>query len=461
MRSTAETPIEAVRNALVDQRIHREVVVVAYSGGPDSTALLRAVSALRAELELTVVAAYLDHGLQDRTNREAERAIVESGARTMADRLVLEEVPAGSLRDQARAGRESLEAAARDRRYDFLARVGEDVGAHWVLTAHHADDQAETVIMRLLRGAGIAGLAGIPRMRPLTPRLNLLRPMLSIPKASVADFLASEGLEFATDPSNSFLGFERNKVRHSVLPAVRCAFPDAVATIVRAAERYRDAASFIGHAAAEAVRWKPTKNGYTTIADDFWSAHPALRVESLLAVMNQAGVARRVSSGMLRAVQSRPERGGIVLEGAGWTLYQVSGRLYWQRAVARHGESGYLFRVSAGTHPFEVRLPFPTERDRMVSLSGVREPGDIVVRSRRPGDSVTTAGKRKELKRLFQAAAVPAAARSLIPVVEDRSGILAVVGSVLGFADVFADRCAEVRRSEERTIEILFPTAIG
>jgi tRNA(Ile)-lysidine synthase len=190
-------------------------VVVAFSGGPDSTALLAGLAELAPRLGAEVVAAHLDHGLDPGSTGRAEAARRLAGQ--LAVPVVVERRPVAVLSRKS----ESVEAAARRVRYEFLDEVRRGRGARWVATAHHRDDQAETVVLRLLFGSGLAGLAGI---RPVDgavvrPLLGCGRDELRAALAAGAAF-AESGLEPVADPTNDDLAVPRNRVRHRLLPAL-------------------------------------------------------------------------------------------------------------------------------------------------------------------------------------------------------------------------------------------------
>jgi tRNA(Ile)-lysidine synthase len=191
--------------------------VVAVSGGPDSLALLRALLCVRPDASLIV--AHLNHRLRG-TDSDADEAFVAA----LCARLAVEghaltfrgerlDVPAF-----ARERRANLEATAREVRYTWLTEVARTAGARWVATGHTADDQAETVLHRLLRGTGLRGLCGIPARRALAAGIEVLRPLLGVTRAEVLVFLRSLDQDFREDRSNVDLRFTRNRLRHELLP---------------------------------------------------------------------------------------------------------------------------------------------------------------------------------------------------------------------------------------------------
>lgn len=171
-----------------------EIVVVGVSGGPDSMALLHVLAALAPLLRIKVIAAHVNHGLRP-DEAETEKVLVEQEARclSVACESVAVDVPA-----EARKRKISIEHAARDLRYGFFADVAGKYGADRIAVAHTADDQAEEVLLRLIRGTGRTGLAGMRMIRDKT----IIRPLLTIAKDTLLAYLADRKIPFSTDSSN-------------------------------------------------------------------------------------------------------------------------------------------------------------------------------------------------------------------------------------------------------------------
>jgi tRNA(Ile)-lysidine synthase len=188
-------------------------LVVAYSTGLDSTALLRLLLLLRDSLNLTLCAAHAHHGLRPESDRELEFALQTCdrwGVRCETARL---DVPAL----QAASG-EGLEECARKARYAFLDSVRSSTQADWIVTAHHGDDLAEDIVMRLLRGTGWPGLGGMPGV---DRGRHLLRPLLDWEKNELRAFLEESKTAWCDDPSNALADRTRNRVRHDIMPLLR------------------------------------------------------------------------------------------------------------------------------------------------------------------------------------------------------------------------------------------------
>ncbi|WP_458758093.1 tRNA lysidine(34) synthetase TilS [Afipia sp. TerB] len=194
------------------------VLVLAVSGGPDSVALMWLAARWRAALKQgpRLVAVTVDHGLRAESAREAR------DVKRLATSLGIEHRTLAWRGDKPKTG---LPAAARDARYDLLAKAARGVGAVHIVTAHTRDDQAETVLMRLSRGSGIAGLAGMAR-QSARGDVVLLRPLLDVPKERLVATLKRAKIDFATDPTNRDLVYARPRLR-ALMPALAAEGADA------------------------------------------------------------------------------------------------------------------------------------------------------------------------------------------------------------------------------------------
>ena len=187
-------------------------LLVAFSGGADSTALLLALRYLAPSLHLKLAAAHLDHGLRPSSDKEAYFC------RAFCDELGITFV--SERRDvaaQRRHNKTGIEEEGRSARYDFFARTAARMESDWIATGHQNNDLAEDMLMRLIRGAGWPALSGMPAM---DPERRLLRPLLLTPRRDIEDFLASLGLTWLQDESNDDRAYLRNRIRLDLLPLV-------------------------------------------------------------------------------------------------------------------------------------------------------------------------------------------------------------------------------------------------
>jgi len=224
-------------------------VLVAVSGGSDSVALLRAMMAIKKGGAGKLLAAHFNHRLRA-VESDADQAFVEQLCRWLGvpchvghavvgekkgDRHRGDNVSCGAAANCATepvplfpGGGEGLEAAARDARYDFLRQTAARIGARYVVTGHTADDQVETILHRILRGTGIAGLSGMARSRPLGEATPLIRPLLGFRRAELVSYLDHLGQPYRTDSSNADTRFTRNRLRHELLPLLAERFNPAI-----------------------------------------------------------------------------------------------------------------------------------------------------------------------------------------------------------------------------------------
>ncbi len=220
-------------------------ILVGVSGGPDSLALLHALRALGPACGWHLHAAYLHHGL--RPEAEAEARFVAEAASAWGLGCTIAGADVGAVAAQPGV---SVEEAARQLRYAFLAETATRLGAGFVAVGHHADDQAETVLMHLLRGSGLAGLRGMlpsvplsslrlnalpPERRPDAGQVRLVRPWLETPRAEIMAYCRANALEPLFDASNDDLGLFRNRLRHQALPLLRQFNPNLTAVLARTA----------------------------------------------------------------------------------------------------------------------------------------------------------------------------------------------------------------------------------
>ncbi len=213
--------------------------VVAFSGGLDSTVLLHALATSAADHHIALLAVHINHGLQTAADAWGDhcRAMAEAyGVEILVERVSVD-LDAG----------QGLEAAARDARYRALKPMIQD--GDWLLSAHHQDDQAETLLLNLLRGSGPAGLAGIGALRPFAGGW-LARPLLAYSRSELQAYAEQHALSWIDDPSNADSLRDRNFLRHEILPRLRSRWPDVVTCLHRSGRIASDAALLLDDLAA-------------------------------------------------------------------------------------------------------------------------------------------------------------------------------------------------------------------
>ncbi len=228
--------IATLHDSLRALRAVHQRVVVAVSGGADSVALLCALSELRDECGLDIIAAHFHHRLRGE-EADADAAFVEQLAGSLGVSFEIGHAPVDT--DPHATG---MEARAREQRYDFLLTTATRHRAASIMTAHTADDLTETVLHHLFRGTGVAGLRGIPRERTLTPTVRVVRPLLSLSREDGRAYLQSRGQAFRTDSTNRDVRFQRNWLRQELLPQIRTKYPHADASLQRLSQQAEELA---------------------------------------------------------------------------------------------------------------------------------------------------------------------------------------------------------------------------
>ncbi len=233
--------VKVVREFLAERVA--EPGVVAVSGGADSVALLRALGT--SGFAMTV--AHLNHQLRG-DESDADEAFVRDVAMSLG-------VGFRSARINVAKEGGNLEATARRVRYAFLEGVAAEVGATWIATGHTADDRAETVLHRLIRGTGLQGLRGIAAQRPAAAGgLSIVRPLLTVTRAEIIAYLASLGQPFRTDSSNADLRFTRNRIRAELVPLLKTFNPEVVSVLGHLAEQAEEAHAFLEQQAVDLLK---------------------------------------------------------------------------------------------------------------------------------------------------------------------------------------------------------------
>ncbi len=347
-------------------------VVVACSGGPDSSALAHAAIALSAAGRIgPVTLCYVDHRLRP-DSAEDGKLVARLAAAGQAD--------FASVAVDVDRERASLEEAARDARYTALARVAEERGASSVLMGHTADDQAETALMRIIAGTGIGGLAGIPERRGL-----FVRPLLRLGRADAADYCRRQGIETADDPTNRDPAHFRNRVRHQILPALRHENPRVAEALVGLAARAAEVDEAIDFAADALAARSAGEGGTWDVA--VLAAGPRLVAARVLARAAAAMGAGPLSSRQHAALDAllRRTRGGTgQLDLAGAAAVREYGVLRFVPSAQGPPSAGTV-EVSGPDPPYEVRPARPGDRMRPARLLGrSRKLSDLFIDARVP-----------------------------------------------------------------------------
>ncbi|MBI4161571.1 MAG: tRNA lysidine(34) synthetase TilS [Acidobacteria bacterium] len=414
-----------------------ERVVVAVSGGPDSSALLHLFLENRDRLRIKLSVAHLNHGLRG-AESDADAAFVRALARRHRLPLHSARLAPGRL-----AGRGSVEARGREERLRFFRTVLRRAGADRVAVGHQENDQAETFLLRLVRGSGRTGLGGI---HPVWEGY-LIRPLIEIPRTAILEYLRSRGIPFRDDASNRDRRFLRNRIREDLIPALAALNPGIVRILARTADRLREEDRVLESLIGPAARAAAAPNGMPT---GILGALPAgIRPRAVLAALAaRAGGRRGLTGRHVDAVLDLIGAGAgkrIALPG-GLEARRVHDRV--RIVAAEPPRSARPFHrllqvpgdctLPGGTGRIRCRILPPGRAGRDLGAGGpgrafldadrVRFP--LVVRNRRPGDRFRPLGApgRRKIQDFFVDRKIPAEQRGDWPLVTSGGEIVWVVG---------------------------------
>lgn len=445
--------VDRVRRFIYENRLLSvgDRVLVALSGGADSVALLHLLISLKEELSLQISAAHFHHGIRgeeaDRDQRFVRALCAQWDVPLFCERA---DVPAAA----ALRG-ESLELCGRNLRYEFLEKTAHELGGATVATAHHQDDQVETVLWNLTRGSGLAGLGGIPVKRD-----GVIRPLLCCSREEIEAYCRDHALSYVTDSTNLSDDCTRNRLRHQVTPVLRELNPSVGESIARTAVLMREADEYFEDISIEELKKAETPYGYA--CERLLRLPPIVLRYAVKKVLENAGAP--VDFQHIALIIKEMRSGGAVMLTQSCTVSCAQGLL---RIVSDSGEENRAVCI-----PFEEYIlthgermivrggRFFTPDGREVSDGENREkihnllakhgiPCDIincntVYRYRRAGDTFTDRrrGITKSLKKLMNELKIPRELRDTVPLVAEGSTVLWMQGygtSAQGEADLSLD----------------------
>lgn len=379
-----------------------DTVIAAVSGGADSVALLFGLYLLKEKLQIRLEAAHFDHGLRGEESREDAAFVAE-----LCHRF---DIPLHVASGEVRPGKKGLEAAAREARYAFLRSLPGKVA-----TAHTADDNAETVLMHLLRGTGLKGLGGIAPVNG-----SVIRPMLSCTRRDVEAFLTEYCLSSRFDSSNAGDAFLRNRLRHRVIPELKKENPRFSSSVSAMALRLRQDEDLIGSLMPD------TLPGVSELR----KLHSALRSRLLERFLKESGVPEPEEAhigALEKLIFSQRPSARAELPG-GVTICRSYDRLIRLEEAHPIPETVVEDTLELPSLGLTVTCCPAQALENSADTFTVIPSGPIRVRSRRSGDKIRLKGGTRELKKLFIDRKIPAQLRSGIPVIADDVGILGVYG---------------------------------
>ncbi|MGI9861019.1 tRNA lysidine(34) synthetase TilS [Moorella naiadis] len=436
--------LDQVRRTIQEYRllVPGDKVIVGVSGGPDSLALLHSLMILQGEFDYTLQVAHLNHGL--RLEAADDAAYVRDLANCWGLPVIIAQRDVLAYQKEHRL---SLEAAAREVRYRFLREAAAAAGATRIAVGHQAEDQAETVLLNLLRGSGLKGLKGM-----LPRRGDLIRPLLFIDRATIEAYCREQGLQPRRDFTNDDVTYRRNKIRHQLLPLLAREYnPAIVATLGRTAmilqEDERVLADLADRALTDLIKSRD-EDGLILYRQGWLDLDPALqrRVLKLAA----AALGRQVSFHQVEQAREIARHGGALTWPGRWRLLAKGPELHLELPRGEPERLAFAYPLAVpGLTPLPelgqaIRAEFappprtfaPGRQDEAwLDREQLKEP--LLVRNWRQGDFFHPLGLKgkKKLHDYFIDRHLPAARRPRVPLVTSGGRIAWVAG--LGLADDF------------------------
>lgn len=391
-------------------------VICATSGGADSMALLAALWLSREELGIQVSAAHFNHGLRGEESRRDEDFVRDF----CQNRGIFLYADAADVTAYAKASGESLEQAARTLRYGFLQSLPCDKLA----TAHTADDNAETVLMNLLRGTGLRGLCGIPPQRD-----KIVRPFLTTTRAEIEIFLAEQHIPHVEDSTNGADDALRNRIRHRLIPLCCQENPNFLTATAQMARRLRQDEQTLTKQADWSLAKCRTPEGYSVRA--LRSLPEGLRqrtLRQLLKIVNIPRVTHRHVQALEQLLTSNQPAARITLPGGIRAERQYDLLIFDQPQPPEFAPVPLCLDGVTCLPALHLKILC---RPAAAMINGtdiftVVPHGPVTVRPRASGDTITLPGGTKSLKKLMIDRKIPRHLRPLLPVLVDRDGVLAV-----------------------------------
>jgi tRNA(Ile)-lysidine synthase len=411
-----------------------EPILVGFSGGADSSALLHMLSIYARENGATVYAAHVNHGIRgaeaDRDERFCKELAQRLGVRFSSLRI---DVPA-----IAKNTGESIETAARRERYEYFDRLMHENNIKLLATAHNADDNLETVIFNIARGSALGGVCGIPDKRPCKHG-TVIRPILGMEKSEIIAYCKDNGLDFVTDSTNTDTDYTRNKIRAQIIPVMRQINSGAVKNASRMSELLREDAVCLDDLTDNFI--SEHCKGYSIDAKKLTEAPSSIACRALIRLYDKFSGGEsleQVHVSSLRELAKNAVPHSRASLPAGIEGVIENERLCFTKRSAETFEvEDYSIELCDGENKIpqtncEIFIGEPNnskiiyKKSILTSIDSAKIDGVLIARPRHSGDKIKMGGMSKSVKKLMCDKKIPLKLRSRIPVICDASGIIAI-----------------------------------
>ena len=399
----------------------KERVLCALSGGIDSVVLTHWLAKNAQRLNISVAAAHFSHGIR-KDVAEDERQLCHDLCKKLGIKIFFGE---GDSIEYAKSHKMGLEEAARELRYVFLNRIADEWSADRIATAHHANDNIETVILNACRGAGVAGLIGIPPVRE-----RFIRPLIETPKCDIEAYADEHFLKYAIDSTNFEFCCRRNEIRLSLLPIMREAYNDTEVILSRFSHQaYLRDKEIHCKAQKLANSCKTRENEVVVDVNVIENIERAVVARIIQLLYKKAGGAVMLSSKHIESVMAliRSEDPSAQVSLPGIVVRRRYNEMIFSKSVSTTCILPKIIKIGQKVTfgLWEVEI-IPHKHDGALWLNADVLPNVLFLRSRQRGDTVFSGGHHKSLKKLFIDKKIPKEERDLYPVLAFGDNIIAV-----------------------------------
>ena len=407
------------------------LVLACVSGGADSMCLLEVFRRISTQRGFSLAVAHFNHKLRGEESDRDEKFV-----RDYCEKFALAYyTQSGDVCSFAKQNGLSIETAARDMRYDFFHNLADTLAAEKIATAHNADDNTETILINLARGAGTKGISGIPPIRG-----KIIRPMLTITRDEIIAFLSDHGISYVEDSTNSDDVYTRNKIRHHVIPILKEINPRLNEAASITARLMREDEKMLSEMADIFIKDK--RDGFSVTCEDILALPTAVSRRVIRKLYGGNLSFKHVDLVLELCKNNNPS---ALLSLPKMTVYKDYGRIVFgldeefvqegfEEFIPLDGSSVIIpaigLKISCKAVSFDDKIGKVNKSLTSFLFKSIDTYGTMSVRPRRAGDKIKFLGQdgTKTLKKLFIERRIPAHKRSLIPVIADSKGVLAVYG---------------------------------
>lgn len=437
----------AIKNSIAEQLAtlvpEKEPVFVAFSGGVDSSVLLDVLVRM-GEYPLRVI--HVNHNIRPQEELKKERTIVVAICRKLKVPLTIVNVRSGIITGYAQKMKCGIEAAARHFRYLAFKKTCERFGIQYIATAHTADDQMETLIYRILTGSKPESLGGIPKKRELGKKIFVVRPMLTIRRKDIETYAHEQQLEYSEDSTNSGVAYVRNRIRHIVIPSLDKTIPNWRDGLLRSDAQILALVALQkkqAKAVLETIQRDIAERKITLSYELFFSQAQTVRITILRDCLQWVTYKKNISVRACVAADDALGKNATKIVCCGARISRSKDKIIFQPEIAYQKVDGYYFVFD---EPKIIRF-----KDAIVGLAWELvedtfnlDPADniflyegsfrfpLIIRSRKAGDVIKTEKGHTAIDDILKNWHIQKGMRNLVPIIEDRDGIVAVLPALLG-----------------------------